>query len=266
MKIWLFVLLLFLVGCAAAEESTPLEEPIAFITEPALIGKETVKQTNIDKPRKRPPAPTQIAYITIDDGPTRDVTPQILDTLRDHDVKATFFILPKKDVDDLYERIRREGHTVGNHSESHDYNRLYGDETFFREDLARAAAFIEEKFGEHATLFRFPGGSMGWPSAAIARRKEILEELGYTYFDWDASNGDTAPGPESRDPTVLTANVMAKADGHNQLVILMHDSAGKTPTAESLPQIIEQLKTAEYAFDTLDHYERNERRLNATEV
>ena len=261
MKRWLFMPLLLLAGCGGAEIEAPPEVPMPprTIHAPAprvrQVRAASLKETDEEKPENVPSGKT--AYITIDDGPSETVTPRILDILQEHGVKATFFVLPHTGADALYERIRKEGHAVGNHSYTHDYKRLYAEDdgAFFREDIRRAEAFLEEKFGVRPKLFRFPGGSASWNANTIARRVEILEELGYRHFDWDASTGDTAPAPESRNPEVLTANVMAKTADRDKLIILMHDSPNKTPTAEALPEIIRRLKAEGYEFDTLENHE-----------
>jgi len=114
--------------------------------------------------------------------------------------------------------------------------------------------FLKEKFGHETDIFRFPGGAGSWCAEVIARRREILEELGYRDFDWDVYSGDTRPTPASRDPHTLVSNVMARADGRERLIVLMHDSAGKSATAEALPEMIEGLRAAGYGFDTLVNY------------
>jgi len=257
MKLLLFLLpFLLFPGCTVAEIEAPIIETQALeiVAYEPEVKVAAHKETDGDKWTSHPPVKT--AYITIDDGPSLTVTPQILDILAEQDVRATFFVLPYADTDTLYQRIRDEGHAVGNHSYSHDYNRLYANDNgdFFRDDVLRAEEFLKEKFGARPTLFRFPGGSASWRRDVIARRVEILGELGYRYFDWDVSNGDTAPAPESRDPNVLAANVMARADGREQLIVLMHDSVNKTPTAEALPEVIAGLRALGYRFDTLENY------------
>ena len=198
----------------------------------------------------------KVAYLTVDDGPSEAVTVRILDILRDEGIKATFFVLPYEGMDHIYERILSEGHAMGNHSYSHDYRRLYGaDEgAFFREDILRMEGYLRERFGYETDLFRFPGGSASWSPRTIARRVEILEELGYRHFDWDASTGDTDPSPAGRDPNALVSNVMARTSSRDKLIVLMHDSAGKSATAEALPEMISRLRAEGYGFDTLDNY------------
>ncbi|MCL2563818.1 MAG: polysaccharide deacetylase [Oscillospiraceae bacterium] len=208
---------------------------------------------------KEPPnvPPQKIAYLTIDDGPSESVTLPILDILHTEDVKATFFVLPYEGVDHIYKRILREGHAMGNHSYTHDYKRLYSsadDGLFFRADIERADAWLKKKFSHETKLFRFPGGSQSWNTSVIARRREILEELGYRVFDWDVSNGDTDPSPASRDPDALAANVMGRANKPDRLIVLMHDTGSKVATVEALPRVIAGLRAEGYAFDTLENY------------
>jgi len=258
MRKWALCLLFcLLVGSACSVDEVPLPEPVEM---PVPMARELSMEPIAEYDEKTPPEvpPGRIAYITIDDGPSEAVTPRILDILRIEGVRATFFVLPHEGVDHIYERILNEGHAVGNHSYSHDYKRLYdkGDDgVFFREDVLRAGHWLEERFGHETDLFRFPGGSESWDKDVIARRREILEELGYRVFDWDVSNGDTDRSPAGRDPEMLTANVMARAtDERDRLIVLMHDTGNKAATAEALPRVIMRLKAAGYGFDTLEGY------------
>ena len=243
--------ILFVLLCTIyATGETPLPEPHA----PEILTPQSF--ANYDETETAKVPPDRIAYLTIDDGPTEEVTVRMLDVLKEYNVKATFFVLPHEEVDHLYKRILAEGHAIGNHSYSHDYAKLYAadDGTFFREDITQAAAWLEERFGHKATLFRFPGGSWSWDAAMIARRKEILEELGYRTFDWDVSTGDTDPSPAGRDPNALISNVMAQSENREKLIVLMHDSANKQATAEALPELICALRAEGYSFATLEQY------------
>lgn len=204
-------------------------------------------------------ADKKIAYITIDDGPSRNNTPKNLDTLKKYGVKATFFVLPKENLDDIYGRILEEGHVIGNHSSVHDYNYLFGSVENFRSDVLKAQNFIYERFQYKSTVYRFPGGTMGRSKSVIRERSEILKELGYKYFDWDVSTADTDPnlkkiGSEGQIVDKLANNVIKGANGRKKLIVLMHDSAGKAYTAKALPMIIEGLQKQGYAFDVLTNY------------
>lgn len=199
------------------------------------------------------------AYITIDDGPSRNNTLKNLDTLKKYGVKATFFVLPKENLDDIYIRIIEEGHIIGNHSCVHDYNYLYGSVDNFKKDVINAHNFLYERFQYTSSVFRFPGGTMGREKSKIRDRIEILHELGYRYFDWDVSTSDTDPnlkkyGNEEKIANLLANNVIKSTRGKKKLIILMHDSAGKTYTAKALPKIIEGLREQGYVFDVLTNY------------
>ena len=253
---WVLLLLILLPACAAGEKPEP-----ALICAPQMPTPESAQVYDETAETTVPPAPKKIAYLTIDDGPSASVTVPILDILQIEGVKATFFVLPHEGVDHIYERMLQEGHAVGNHSYSHVYQQLYSaidDGAFFRADVQRAENWLKEKFGHETDLFRFPGGSQSWDATVIARRREILEEMGYRAFDWDVSNGDTNPPPACRAPETLAANVMGRADQSDRLIVLMHDTAGKVTTAQALQRIIAELKAAGYGFDTLENYENTD--------
>ena len=198
----------------------------------------------------------KIAYITIDDGPSSKVTTRMLDTLKHYGVKATFFVLHHDGVDDIYKRIVDEGHTIGNHSYSHEYKKLYKEDNLesFKEDVTKNHEFIKSKTGIDAAVFRFPGGAMVRKTSLMDPRVNFLAEKGYTFYDWDVSTGDSDTGKAGKDKESLANNVLNNTRNRRKLVILMHDLANKSATADALPLIIEGLKEQGYIFDTVDHY------------
>jgi len=200
--------------------------------------------------------PEKVAYITIDDGPTRSITPGILDVLKEYDVPATFFVLPHDNVDDLYIRILDEGHEIGNHTYSHVYSKLYksGGLEVFKDDVLEAYEFMLTNFGYETTSFRFPGGSMGRSANIIGPRQALLDELGYRYFNWHIDSGDARADIPDRSAAALTRNVLDNTRGRDHVIILMHDSAGKGSTLAALPKIIEGLREQGYAFGVLRNY------------
>jgi len=201
----------------------------------------------------------KIAYITIDDGPSRSITPINLDTLKKYGVKATFFVLSRTGMNDIYKRIIDEGHIIGNHSFSHDYDYLYSSTENFKKDVLKARDLIYKKIKYTSTVFRFPGGTMGLSQNTLKQRSDILAELGYKYFDWDVTTADTDPnlkkyGDEAYIVNLLANNVIKEAKGRKKLIILMHDSSGKIYSAKALPKIIEGLTKQGYVFDVLTNY------------
>lgn len=199
------------------------------------------------------------AYITIDDGPSRSITTMNLDTLKKLGIKATFFVLPRENVDDIYKKIIDEGHVIGNHSYSHDYNYLYSSTKNFIKDVIKARDYVYKKTGYTSTVFRFPGGTMGLNKSMTQKRSDLLAQWGYRYFDWDVSTADTDPnlktyGNEEYIVNILANNVLKNTKNRKKLIILMHDSAGKIYSAKALPKIIEGLQKQGYEFDVLTNY------------
>ena len=186
----------------------------------------------------------KIAYLTFDDGPYEATTGQYLDILDQYGVLATFFQLAKSgEADDqLYHRIYSTGHTIANHTYSHQIKRIYSSVDSFISDVVRNREFIQEKLGITTNILRFPGGS----STAGPLKEGImaqLRELGYGYVDWNSATGDGiyhASAEEYRD------NVLNATGGRSILVVLMHDYSGTTLAA--LPEIIEGLRAQGYVL------------------
>ena len=197
----------------------------------------------------------KVAYLTFDDGPARSITPLILDILKEEGIKATFFILPREGFDNIFRRMINEGHEIGNHSYSHNYNALYkrGIDTF-KNDILKAKDFMEENFGYTMTSFRFPGGIGSCGPGRRPERIEFIEELGYVWFDWDIDSGDAYGEQLDKSARALTANVLNGTGGKEHVVILMHDHRWRETTLEALPYIINGLREQGYRFDILRNH------------
>lgn len=181
-------------------------------------------------------------YLTFDDGPSTVVTNEILDTLQQEQIKATFFIVSDRVAgrEETLRRIVREGHTVGVHSATHRYEEIYASDAALLADVDACAAVIRQVTGVAPCLYRFPGG--GWDAT---RRSALLEEKGYRVVRWNAVCGDAAAGTAA-DALVETA--IETSRGKNTVVLLLHDSAYRKTTAEALPRIIGYFRGQGYAF------------------
>lgn len=181
-------------------------------------------------------------YLTFDDGPSEN-TPQILDILAEYEVYATFFVVGKADEHSLemYRRIVEEGHTLGMHSYSHDYSKLYKSLASFQEDYEKLAKLLYGATAELPKFYRFPGGSSNEVSKEdMAVFISWLEEQGTVYFDWNVASGDAVKDPPDAD--TLVENVLAGVEKYDEPVVLMHDLAGKETTLEALPALLEMLE------------------------
>lgn len=198
----------------------------------------------------------KVAYLTFDDGPTNSNTPKILDTLRRYNIKATFFQVGSLIADnpDMARRVYEEGHLIANHSYTHNYKDLYQTEEGFMSEINRAQELIlkttEEP--EQMKLIRFPGGgyNAGTWGANKQKYKQVLEQNGIFFCDWNALNGDAEGKPKS--PSELVDYTKRTTSGHEDVVILMHDAAAKKNTVEALPSVIDYLISQGYEFRRLD--------------
>jgi len=194
---------------------------------------------------------TKTAYLTFDDGPSTNVTPLILDTLKQENIKATFFVLgttAQKNAE-ILKRIRTEGHYIANHGYSHKYSQIYANAQSILDEYNQAEVSIKQALGEETyktRIFRFPGGSTGGKYKNIkAESKGLLTENNIAYLDWNALTCDAEGTPTKES---IIENLKSTVGTKNNVVILMHDSSTKILTYETLPDVISYLKEQGYTF------------------
>ncbi len=225
-----------------AEEERKRKERLPQVTEQAKKDFETIYHSE-----------TKRAFLTFDDGPS-PVTPTILDTLKEKNVKATFFMLGSnvKNYPETVKRVFDEGNFIANHGYSHVYSAIYTSpqtvlDEFNQTNEAIKAAIGEPEFNSH--LFRFPGGLAGGKYAEIKKQaKELLLQNDIFQIDWNCLTGDAETSKPT--PEYTMQRLQATSSGKNSLVILMHDAQAKKVTAETLPQIIDYLAGQGYEFKT----------------
>lgn len=201
-----------------------------------LVGESTAVEPEAVRERKT-------IYLTFDDGPSMDVTPEILDILKQNDVKATFFILNygEKSIP-ILERMVREGHTIGIHGYSHDYSEIYASEDAFMENIQKLHDKLLKDIGYDATIVRFPGGSSNtisekYKKGIMTKLTKRLEKEGWQYLDWNVSTGD-AEGSNIPSSQLLKA-VKKELEPEQANVILLHDTSSKQSSADALQDIID---------------------------
>ena len=185
---------------------------------------------------------TRKIYLTFDDGPSAN-TDDILDILKEYDVKATFFVVGRDDENSLrlYKRIVDEGHTLGMHSYSHKYNEIYSSVDAFASDIRSLQELLYETTGVWPRFYRFPGGSSTTTSSVpISDLIDYLNEQDITYFDWNIASGDAVENPPDKD--TIVNNCTRSIDKYDDCVILMHDLTEKRSTVEALRILIPKLK------------------------
>ncbi|MBQ7288170.1 MAG: polysaccharide deacetylase family protein [Clostridia bacterium] len=194
-------------------------------------------------------------FLTFDDGPSTSVTTRILDILKKNNVKATFFILDygvaKKP---LIQRMLNEGHTIGIHGYSHDFAKIYASDAAFMDNINRLNDKLASDFGHRTNLIRFPGGSSNTVSRKYAkgimtRLSKLVSDSGYIYYDWNISSNDAVKGMSSKQTIYSSVTENLRYSRNN--IVLMHDTAAKTTTADALQDIINYGKNHAYVFEAL---------------
>jgi len=194
--------------------------------------------------------PANTVYLTFDDGPSAR-TAEILDILKEQDIKATFFVTGQTSAEAkaLMRRIVEEGHTIAVHTYSHNYEQIYASVNAFLSDFSKIYELIHEATGVYPQIYRFPGGSVNNYNKGIYRAIiDEMERRGFVCYDWNALNGDA----EGKDYTVeeMTQRALLQV-GTSHVIMLMHDSASRQKTVACLPGVIEGYRAAGYSFDRL---------------
>ena len=194
----------------------------------------------------------QKVYLTFDDGPS-ERTIEILDVLKQRDIKATFFVvgsnLNSEQGQEILRRMADEGHTIGIHSDSHQYRSIYTSVEDYLNDFKKVYDKVYEITGVKPEIFRFPGGSVNGYNGDIYQ--ELIAEMmrrGFSYYDWNVSSAD-ATGSISAD--TITKNCLSGIHAYRRSIVLMHDSAAKKTTAQALPGLLDTLIAEGYEFAPL---------------
>ncbi len=196
--------------------------------------------------------PQKTAYLTFDDGPSKN-TGKILDILAGYNIKATFFVIGKDLSEEGRENMKRaaaEGHAIGLHTYSHDYKQIYASVENFLADYDKLRQELNQQLGFSPTIFRFPGGS--YCSYGSGIRTKLIEEMtrrGFTYYDWNVSAEDAVGTVTAYS---IKHNIFPKVYNVTAPVILMHDAPLNTLTVDLLPEIIDALLAEGYCFETLE--------------
>lgn len=210
----------------------------------------TVNQTRIVKVVQEylpelPKGKGGVIYLTFDDGPG-PYTQKLLDILDKYDAKATFFVVGRNDLSLLAQMVEK-GHAVGNHSNTHNYSKLYASEEAFFAELYRAQDRIEAACGKRTKLVRFPGGSSNRVSEVSMRQlTNSLTAAGYVYFDWNVDSKD-AGGAKTSDEVIY--NVCSGVATKTKAVVLQHDI--KEFSVDAVEEIIIWGLENGYTFEAL---------------
>ncbi len=156
--------------------------------------------------------------LTFDDGPNDAATPQLLEVLARHSVRATFFVMGDfaRQRPELVRAVAAAGHLIGNHTMSHPKLSVTPGRRV-RQELAECSAVLEDMTGVAMRFFRPPFG---------ARRPAVLRaarELGLTPVMWNVTGYDWEPIGEERILVNLNAGIARNERAGRGSNLLLHD-------------------------------------------
>lgn len=224
-----------------------------FLLPALVLALSTVVLTPVLKTEKADANAEKTVYFTFDDGPS-GTTDRILDILSEENIKATFFVIGPSDekADERLFRIHEEGHSVGLHTMSHSYDKIYLSAEGFIRDMEEEMEWIYSVTGEECRIFRFPGGSNNSfaPQWLIEEVKAEAEKRGMRWFDWNADGRDSLG--ELLSPEEIAGNVLSSEFiGSKSVTVLLHDSAMAKTTPEALEILISEFRKRGYRFEKL---------------
>ncbi|QKQ76611.1 polysaccharide deacetylase family protein [Nostoc sp. TCL240-02] len=182
----------------------------------------------------------KVIALTFDDGPWPESTAQVLDILKQNQIKGTFFVIGQnvKNYPGLLKREIAEGHVIGNHTWHHWYQFLNPQAAAY--EIDHTADQIYQVTGIKTNLFRPPGGIMHNGVADYARNSK------YAIILWSSDSVDYSRPAVPK----LINNVFRRAKPGG--IVLMHDGGGnRSKTVQALPEIIANFRKQGYSFVTI---------------
>ena len=162
--------------------------------------------------------------ITFDDGPVAEITPKVLDILKENDIHATFFCIGKRvgSNPEIAKRIIDEGHIIGNHTYSHSHGFDFFSSKKMTEELKKCDDAIEKVISKKPNFFRPPNGVTN----PMLRR--ALKNFGYHVIGWSVRSFDTSIKDEKKVLKRITkklkgGDIVLFHDSHTRIIPLLHD-------------------------------------------
>ncbi len=183
----------------------------------------------------RIPTKEKKLHLTFDDGPIPEVTPWILNLLKEYNAKATFFCVGDniKKYPEIFQMIKDEGHTVGNHSFNHLSGWKTENITYFH-NVRYCASLVNTKY------FRPPYGRIKPKQAQFLQRH-------YKIVMWDVLSGDFDTNISSEQ---CLQNVLDNAKEGS--IVVFHDNIKSKEKLEyALPRVLENYRQQNYSFSAL---------------
>ncbi|MDZ4287752.1 MAG: polysaccharide deacetylase family protein [Prosthecobacter sp.] len=255
-SIWIGIMLGSQAGCSSPDKA-PKSASLAEVRKAGASQDAGLQENPLTKRMGNPsslpnvpPAGARLSYsqvnitqpvvaMTFDDGPHPSLTPKLLDLLKEHNIKCTFFVVGKnaKAYPDIIRRILAEGHEIGNHTWTHLSLTGHSDEQI-RKELKQSEDALFAAANYRPQVMRPPYGAIN------TRIKQLMfTEFGYSTIMWSVDPQDwRRPGSG-----VVTSRLLAGA--HPGAIMLAHDIHPGTITA--MPAFFDQMLAKGYQFVTV---------------
>jgi peptidoglycan/xylan/chitin deacetylase (PgdA/CDA1 family) len=181
-------------------------------------------------------------YLTFDDGPVPGVTEFVLEVLSSFQAKATFFSVGENIIRNslIFYRILEEGHSVGNHTQSHLNGWKINDDDYLA-DIAKCEKLLDQYIGIKRTrLFRPPYGRI--------QRSQINKLNNYQIIMWNVLSGDF---DNKLDPE-LSCNKIIKSIKPGSIVVFHDSLRAKKNIQYLLPKVMESVGQRNFTFNPLN--------------
>lgn len=227
------------------KEAQHEEDKNAGDTEKSNVSDDSVsmKKESIAKSEK-------FVYLTFDDGSSEN-TSQILEVLKENDIKATFFFNTSKNQtpDSIIKEAYDNGHAVGVlTSTDYNYDTIYSSVENYMIDFESSYNRIYQITGDKPNVLRFPGGSINvFNKSNYKELIEAIKDRGMVYFDWNVCANDGV-GNVSKEYMIQNATKLPRQ--YKECIVLMHDN-GNDNSCEALKEIIQFYKENGYVFEKL---------------
>lgn len=183
-------------------------------------------------------AQKKLVALSFDDGPNTETTVKMLDVLKKHGVKASFFVIGKNINDEsakIMQRAHNEGHDIENHSKTHSAMPSLSADSM-RSEIEYTSALVEKYVGERPQFFRPP---------YIAVDRKTFDTIELPFICGEGSDDWVAEvTADQRVEKIL-------ASARDGLIYLLHDFVGNDNTVEAVERIIPILKECGYEFVTV---------------
>jgi peptidoglycan-N-acetylglucosamine deacetylase len=176
---------------------------------PQSFQSKTIKDASV-------PATEKVIALTFDDGPWPETTEKILETLKQENIKATFYMVgqPLQSYPEIGKKVLADGHVIANHTLHHWYKQM--SPLVAQREIEDTQKIIREVLNVETAYFRPPGGVLTNGLVAYAQKQ------GQSVNMWSVDSGDSHPKRPS--PEAMLKTILAQATPGG--IVLMHDGGG----------------------------------------